>query len=89
MNPKRGDIALVHDMQQKLQRAEQKREEMHLENQDIRITANNYINKFNFSQVIISQLNAKLMELGNKTTNLETDLGHMQNDYKLMKDSSS
>ena len=89
MNPKRGDIALVHDMQQKLQRAEQKREEMHLENQDIRITANNYINKFNFSQVIISQLNAKLLDLGNQNLNLETDLGHMQNDYKLMKDSSS
>ena len=76
-------------MQQKLQRAEQKREEMHLENQDIRITANNYINKFNFSQVIISQLNAKLLDLGNQNLNLETDLGHMQNDYKLMKDSSS
>lgn len=37
MNPKKGDIAKIHEMQHKLQKTEKKYEEIHLENQDIRI----------------------------------------------------
>ena len=61
LKPKRGDISIMHENTNKMRKNDEKYESIYLENQDIRINANSYINKFNYSQVIISQINAKLL----------------------------
>lgn len=88
MKPKKGDISLMHENNHRAKKNDLKCEEIYLDNQKIRINANSYINKFNFSQVIVQELNAKLLEVSNLAMNLETDKAHMEIDYKLMKDSS-
>ena len=53
IKPKKGDVSLMHENIYRSKKNDEKYEAIVLENQNIRIHANSYINKFNYSQVII------------------------------------
>jgi hypothetical protein len=53
IKPKKGDISIMHENTYRSKKNDEKLEAIKLENQKIRIHANSYINKFNYSQVII------------------------------------
>lgn len=64
-------------------------EQNKLENQEVKINANNYINKFTQSQMIISKQNAQINELGTKFINLESELLKNQMEFRLIKESEN
>ena len=54
----------------------------------MRIETNSYINKFNFSQMIVDKLNSQITEQATKILNLEADLKTIKMDYKIIQGSS-
>lgn len=49
MKPKKGDISLMHENNHRAKKNDLKMEAIYIENQKIRINANSYINKYNYS----------------------------------------
>ena len=58
------------------------------DNNEVRMTANMYINKFNYSQTIIQKQMSQLYQQGQKIINLELEVNKMEIDYRVMQDAS-
>ena len=52
------------------------------------MTANMYINKFNYAQIIIARQMSQINDMGQKILNYENDILKMAIDYRIMKDAS-
>ena len=57
-----------------------------LENQAVKLNANDYILKYNMSQEIIIKQNAQLIELGSKLINQESDKNKIEIEHRIMKE---
>lgn len=74
-----------------LKEVEVKREQynaMKLENQNIKVMANDYINKFCYADMMLSQQGSQLETMGMQCVTLSADLRYKEVNYKLMQESS-
>ena len=80
-NRKLGDYLcnerLASDIRHQEERTAQRMIKMEAENQAIRIDANDYINKYNYAQVLLDNQNTQLQDLNIKYMNLQNDLKSM------------
>lgn len=77
----------ISSMMKKLEDMQDKMEAVVLSNQDVKMNANQYIHKYNYSQLVISKQNSRLQELGKRVLYLENDLKMKQIDLELIEDS--